>query len=40
MERGHIPDATALELIEFPGKLGVLQIHNPPAADHVLSARD
>ena len=23
MERWHIPDATALELIEFPGKLGV-----------------
>jgi hypothetical protein len=22
MERWHIPDATALELIEFPGKLG------------------
>ena len=23
MERWHIPDATALELIEFPGKLGM-----------------
>ena len=22
MERWHVPDATALELIEFPGKLG------------------
>ena len=22
MERWHIPDATALELIEFPGKVG------------------
>ena len=44
MERWHVPDATALELIEFPGKLGAsgkrpaVQVHHAPAADHVLSA--
>jgi hypothetical protein len=46
MERWHIPEATALELIEFSrearrsGQAAPLQIHDPPAEDHVLSAGD
>ena len=44
MERWRVPDAIALELIEFPGKLGkarqatAVQVHHAPAADHVLPA--
>ena len=46
MERWRIPDATALELIEFPGKLGAsgkrprFRFTARPAADHFVPTRD